>query len=233
MENIKYNQNNEILKNIINIQKIIIIIYSSINEQIYAINLYTIFFFFLPIYFDIIEPLFPAATKISRRRRLHRLQSTHTRPLSRRNTAGRIIMYSISLRGLPLALLPPSDLLSFSRTPLALSHGGKGAGKKKTRRMQGRRESEKVPAQEDDGEGDEGWKGVSLTPLKRDTRIHSLLDPTPSPLLILTGFATRGRKGGREAVCCLFNATFTGKRTLRRGTREGEAEGEEGGKRSR
>lgn len=51
----------------------------------------------------------PITKTSSRRRRLHRLRSTHTHPLSRRNTAGRIIMYSMSF----FVPLPPS-LFSFS-----------------------------------------------------------------------------------------------------------------------
>lgn len=161
----------------------------------FMVNLYAICFFFLPIYFSIIEPLSPSTARISRRRRLHRLQSTHTRPLSRRNTAGRIIMYSISLRGFSLAPLP-LPIFPLSLVLLSLScMGGRGAGKKKKHgecRDEGsprRFPRRKTMERETRGEG-----GVSLTPLKHDTRIHSLLDPTPSPLLILRGFS-RGRKG--------------------------------------
>lgn len=197
MENIKYNQNNEILKNISHKYTKNYNNYLLFDQRT---NLWSIciqsFSFFLPIYSSIIELLSPAATKISRRRRLHRLQSTHTRPLSRRNTAGRIIMYSISLRGLPLALLPPSDLLSFSRTPLALSHGGRGAGKKHGEcRDEG--SPRRFPRRKTTERGTRGGRG-SRSPLSSAIPGYTRCWTLHHPHFWSYGLRNEGAKGGKR-----------------------------------
>lgn len=77
-------------------------------------------------------------------------------------------MYSISLRGPPSLLSPLlSPLLSFLLSFLSLSREEEEEREKRNAENVGTKGTEKVPAQEDEGEGDEGAKrGCSLsTPL--------------------------------------------------------------------
>lgn len=134
-------------------------------------------------------------------------------------------MYSISLRGSPSPLCPPFSLsFSHSLSFLSLSREEEEEQEKRNAENVGTKGTEKVPAQEDEGEGDEGAKrGCSLsTPLRaRDTRIHSLQSPTPSLLRVrwvLWSLRRGNERGGREAVHRLLNATFTGERASRRDT---------------
>lgn len=180
--------------------------------------------------------LFPPATKApSRRRRLHRLRSTHTRPLSRRNTAGRIIMYSISLRGSspPLSLPLPAFFASFFSLPFALhgpfslSREGRGARKKERRERgdEGSREGSRAGRRR--REGREEKRGPrSLSP--RDTRIHSLLGPTPPPPRVhrVLWALHRGteRKVGGERGCapCLERDVHRSRERASKRTNSGE-----------
>lgn len=193
------------------------------------VNLYSTFFFFFQ-YFSVIEPLSPSVTKISRRRRLHRLQSTHTRPLSRRNTAGRIIMYSISLRGCPLLPSPPSlsDLLSFPRTPPRSLAWWKRSRKKKrcTENVgtKGVREGSRAGRRRRGRRRVEG--GLAHPSQARYTRIQLAAGPYTIPtsgiLRVSRREDERGKRGGCNAVSS----------TRRSPGKASFAEGHEGGERT-
>jgi len=150
-----------------------------------------------------------------RRRQLHCLRSTHTRPLSRRNTMGRIIMYSVSLRD----ALPSfrSSLLFSLLSPRSRSRARKKRNRKKRmRRTWGRREPRRFPRRKT------VKRGASLgSPLlAHGTRIHSLPGPTPPPrvrwVLRAPRLTKKGGGGGERAVCRLVDATFTSERASER-----------------
>jgi len=95
---------------------------------------------------------------------------------------------------------------------------GRGAGKRNAENV-GTKGTKKVPAQEDDEEGDGGQRGGSPSTLL------ALAIPgyTRRPYTIPTSVGSYGlcdgetkEGGGTEAVHRLFNTTFTGERASRR-----------------
>lgn len=191
---------------------------------------YNLFFYFLLLILQIPEPLVPSATKISRRRRLHRLQSMHTCPLSRRNTAGRIIMYSISLRGSPLVPFPFESSLFLSCCSRSLTWRKKSREKRNTENCRDEGSPRRFPRRKTTERETKGRRGPRL-PLSNAipgyTHCWTLHHPH---FLVRESYELRdeGRRKGKERLHAVSSTRRSPASELCGGVRErkGAAQGE-------